>query len=270
MAPSAQPAEPAERGDDHAGGQDQTYDAGVASGPVAVRRIEASDPIAHRLRTGGKATERATTDRASGSKEAVVDGSQFDGFSKAFAVGMNRRRALGGLGGGGLAALTGGGLRANRASAQAATPTGGANQKVCVTDFTATVRQGPHAGLEKKGLLMLPISETGTIDDGALFVAEEQPVSVVAQTVGRLIGLIVKIGDGQSIFGVGMMVADLSACGGRLGGVFSGPTEGDSGDWAGGVSAGCAACIEQAGRLYNDQGHISRLYRACRAAGACA
>lgn len=198
-----------------------------------------------------------------------MDGSRFDGFSRTFAKGMNRRRALGGIGAGAVAAVAGTSLR--RAAAQDATPAAGSGD-VCMQEFTATVRQGPSAGTTLTGILQLPATETGAIDNGVLWLADEESVDVVGQATGRLIGLVFTVADGQTIYGTGVMENALAECGGGMGGTFSGPTEGDSGDWIGEVSQTaqtCQKCINDAGALYNDKDHVGRLIKACRAASLC-
>lgn len=193
-----------------------------------------------------------------------MNGSRFDGFSRSFATGMSRRRAIGGLGAGAVAAVGGAALGHGGAVAQES------SDAVCYTQFTATVRQGPSAGLAINGILAMKASEDGAIDGATLWTEDsDDPIQVVGQALGRLIGLVFKVDEEQAIYGTGVMETDISVCGGGMGGPFSGPTEGDSGDWFSDAAEECQACLDKAAAMYNDYVNARRIIKACQAAGFC-
>jgi hypothetical protein len=177
---------------------------------------------------------------------------------------MTRRRAIGGIGVGAAAAVAGTAL--GRGSTYAQETSGG----VCFTELTATVRQGPSAGLALSGVLMMKADETGAIDGATLWTEAEDPIEIVGQANGRLIGLVLDAGEDQTIYGVGSMQTTLDVCGGGMGGTFAGPVEGDSGDWVAATPGEeCQACLERAAEMYNDYVNARRIIKACQAAGFC-
>ena len=165
-----------------------------------------------------------------------MDTRRFDQISKVFAGGVSRRTALRRLAGGGAAAaLVSVGSR-SRAFAQESTPAAG-EAELCYADFEATVRQGPSTGLEQNGILVLRVEADGKIDEGSLIAAEGPAVTVVGQMDGRAVNLLFEVGEGQFLYGVGVLQNDIeggcqAALNGAMGGPFVGPELGDSGDWA--------------------------------------
>jgi hypothetical protein len=102
----------------------------------------------------------------------------------------------------------------------------------CTIPFTATVRQGPDEGLVLSGDLHLTWDATGAAM-GELTTADAT-LMVGGQITGRAVNLIIQQGEDGWIFGVGTALNTFDQdCGGVLGGPFSGPAEGDLGDWIG-------------------------------------
>jgi hypothetical protein len=168
-----------------------------------------------------------------------MDDRRFDVLTKVFGRGLTRRRAIGRLAGGGLAAtaLAAAGSRApSAAAAQEGT------DQTCILPFEATVRQGPSAGQDFSGTLAIKIGASGEIETGVL-VHDGTGIPVVGQITGRAVNLLLTTGDGQYVFGVGTSEADLRlACpeimaagiyaeSGAMGGPFVGPQPLDAGDW---------------------------------------
>jgi hypothetical protein len=100
----------------------------------------------------------------------------------------------------------------------------------CVIDFEATVYSGPSAGLSLQGPLSINLDAAGNLT-GQLTTADGQAVRVAGQAMGRMISLVVFVGENQYIFGTGASENPLHQCSGVLGGGFTGPQPGDSGDW---------------------------------------
>ena len=96
--------------------------------------------------------------------------------------------------------------------------------------FEFHVRQGPSAGLDLSGLIMLQADATGALK-GVWTLADQTTVTIVGQATGRAINLLLTLPDGRVVFGVG--TAD-RAWGDRvsiIGGVGTGPEPGDMADW---------------------------------------
>jgi hypothetical protein len=164
-----------------------------------------------------------------------MDNHRFDTLTKTLAKGITRRKALGQLAGGGVAAATLAAVGASRSPVFAQDATSGGD--ICAVNFEATVTQGPSADTEYIGLLVLQVGEGGRIDNGALLTADNQATSVVGQINGRAVSLLFTVGDGQTLYGVGVMERDVEeGCAalteGKLGGPFVGPQAKDGGDWA--------------------------------------
>jgi len=102
---------------------------------------------------------------------------------------------------------------------------------VCVMSFEANVRHGPSAGLALQGVLTLQVEPDGRIDTGVLALADGSTIPVVGQTNGRAINLFFDLGDGTFIAGVGTAQYAVRECRGPMGGPFTGPLDGDAGDW---------------------------------------
>jgi hypothetical protein len=96
--------------------------------------------------------------------------------------------------------------------------------------FDFHVRQGPGAGLHLSGDLKLDVDPAGAIS-GSWRLVDQSIVQVVGQATGRAVNLMLMLSDGRRVFGVG--TADFPLGGGStiIGGVGTGPNEGDSADW---------------------------------------
>jgi hypothetical protein len=111
----------------------------------------------------------------------------------------------------------------------------------CSTTFTATVRQGPSTNTTLSGTLSLDLSSDGSVT-GQLTEKDGTHVAVAGQVIGRAISIALQLkpfdlakGDkGSYIFGTGTAFDPINGndCGGAMGGTFSGPQDGDEGDWA--------------------------------------
>jgi hypothetical protein len=104
----------------------------------------------------------------------------------------------------------------------------------CTVDFEATVYQGPSAGLSLAGPLALQVDATGNLT-GALTTNDGTSIQLSGQAVGRSINLFLDLGNGKHIFGVGSLENNIQECKGAIGGPFTGPEPGDSGDWGYGI-----------------------------------
>ncbi len=100
----------------------------------------------------------------------------------------------------------------------------------CVVAFEATVQQGPDTGLALIGDLTLTTDATGAVT-GTLVQADGTEVNATGQVNGRAIHLVFALGNDQYVFGVGSLQYPFQECRGAIGGPFTGPQPGDSGDW---------------------------------------
>jgi hypothetical protein len=168
-----------------------------------------------------------------------MDAHRVDRLAKTVGARLSRRATLGHVAGGGAAALLVTGRR-RPAAAQEATPIVEATPPApaaafCVAAFTATVQQGPNAGEEFEGTLIFGVEADGAIDQAFLVPEQDDPIPVVGQATGRAINLLFTVADGRFLYGVGTAENPVAACEGviegTMGGPFTGPEEGDSGDW---------------------------------------
>ncbi len=120
--------------------------------------------------------------------------------------------------------------------------------QVCMRQFEMTVRQGPSAGLQLAGTLVLNVEPSGSINKGSLVLESGGEVRVTGQVTGRAINLLFDIGDGRLLFGVGTLENYISLCTGAMGGPLVGPRPGDLGDWA--ASDG-QIIIDSQGRIFS-------------------
>lgn len=102
----------------------------------------------------------------------------------------------------------------------------------CLSEFEATVRQGPDAGLALKGILFMQIAGPGNVN-GVLKTTDDKEVKVVGQVNGHAINLTFATDENSYIFGTGSGAQELYRCNGAWGGPFAGPKPGDLGDWLG-------------------------------------
>jgi len=110
----------------------------------------------------------------------------------------------------------------------------------CNMDFSATVRQGPSAKTTLAGTLSFDLASDGSIT-GQLTEKDGSQITMAGQVVGRAISVAFQLkpfdlskGDkGSYIFGTGTAFNPINGndCGGAMGGTFSGPQDGDDGDW---------------------------------------
>jgi len=112
----------------------------------------------------------------------------------------------------------------------------------CNLDFSATVRRGVSANTTLAGQLSFDLATDGSIT-GNLTEKDGTQIAVAGQVIGRAISVAFQIkpfdlskGDkGSYIFGSGVAFDPITGndCGGVMGGTFSGPQDGDGGDWGG-------------------------------------
>jgi hypothetical protein len=121
------------------------------------------------------------------------------------------------------------------------------SDSMCVQPFEIAIHQGPSAGLVLQGMLALQVKKDGRIDNGVFVLPDGSRLTVVGQTHGRAVHLLVDRGDGQFIFGVGTGQQAIRECTGPVGGPAVGPLPGDSGAWDV-LSAGptCARAVDEA------------------------
>lgn len=126
---------------------------------------------------------------------------------------------------------------------QATRPSQAQANPTCVSQaFEVDVVQGPDKGLALDGSLTLSLAPDGSLT-GTFTPEKGAAVQVVGQATGRAINLVFDLGKDKTaamkyIFGVGTAVNDLKTCDGRVGGMFVGPQNEDSGYWGGLVSRG--------------------------------
>jgi hypothetical protein len=100
----------------------------------------------------------------------------------------------------------------------------------CGGDLEATVYHGPSAGTKLKGKLDFQIDAAGSLE-GSLVTEDGGAIPVVGQVNGRAVNLVFEVSEEHYIFGVGAGEAPIYQCTGYMGGGFTGPQPGDSGDW---------------------------------------
>lgn len=104
--------------------------------------------------------------------------------------------------------------------------------------FSATAVQGPESGKSIKGDLKFKLRSNGAFD-GSIenatgdLAAGQKTIPVSGSMKGQLIGLVVKVGDGKSIFGSGIISYNSSDKSNELGGTFTGPSDTTIGVWRG-------------------------------------
>ena len=100
----------------------------------------------------------------------------------------------------------------------------------CSVEFAATVNSGPSAGTELAGTLRMDIEPSGTLA-GDLTAEDGSVTAVVGSAADYSINLAFTLADGSIIYGVGTSDQPVTECSGTFGGPFTGPQEGDAGDW---------------------------------------
>jgi|SRR5579859_1826477 len=110
----------------------------------------------------------------------------------------------------------------------------------CKLDFSATVRQGPSVNTTQAGTLSFGLAADGSLS-GKLTEKDGSQIVMAGQVNGRAINVAFQLkpfdlakGDkGSYIFGTGTAFDPINGddCGGEMGGTFSGPQDGDDGDW---------------------------------------
>ncbi len=101
----------------------------------------------------------------------------------------------------------------------------------CSAPFEATAYNGADAGFSLRGMLNFEFDRFGAAR-GQVLRSDGSTVDVVGQVVGRSITMVFDLGDRGVIVGIGGGVNAVSECRGFIGGTFSGPGAGSSGDWA--------------------------------------
>ena len=99
----------------------------------------------------------------------------------------------------------------------------------CSLDFAASVNSGPSVGTELAGTLRLDLAADGTLS-GNLTQEDDSTIPGVGSADGYAINLAFDVGD-ATIYGVGTSDMPVVECTGTFGGPFTGPAEGDAGDW---------------------------------------
>ncbi len=101
--------------------------------------------------------------------------------------------------------------------------------------FSAVIRKGPTQGLRLSGTLRLTSSYDGSLTGSLLSTDRQVYVGVSGHAHGRAINLAFDFGySGRTqtyLLGVGTMWEPFNKCSGAMGGLFTGPQDGDIGDW---------------------------------------
>jgi hypothetical protein len=101
--------------------------------------------------------------------------------------------------------------------------------------FNAVIRKGPTQGLRLSGTLRLTSSYDGSLTGSLLSTDGQVYVKVSGHANGRAINLAFDFGySGRTqtyLLGVGTMWEPFNTCSGAMGGLFTGPQDGDIGDW---------------------------------------
>lgn len=102
----------------------------------------------------------------------------------------------------------------------------------CSIPFSATARVGPDRGVTQSGMLTIHEGAGGAVS-GTLAQAHGKTTKWRGQLNGQAISMIIVVPKKGALFGTGMLAEPLSKghCGLTAGGTFSGPREGDIGDW---------------------------------------
>jgi hypothetical protein len=102
----------------------------------------------------------------------------------------------------------------------------------CSLRFTATPRIGPDRGDAQSGVLTIHEGAAGAVS-GTLAQTHGKTSKWHGQLNGQAISMIILVPHKCILFGTGMLAEPLSKghCGMTAGGTFSGPREGDIGDW---------------------------------------
>ncbi len=109
----------------------------------------------------------------------------------------------------------------------------------CNWNFQGIVRVGPSTGTAVQGTLTVQVGKDGDLS-GSLATSDNKTIGMVGQLTGRAINVAFEYqkptasAPGQYIFGSGTFwtpVSSTNPCGDNMGGTFSGPQDGDIGDW---------------------------------------
>ena len=121
---------------------------------------------------------------------------------------------------------------ASAAAPQRATTSASKRSNVNAGTFTATVLQGPKAGISYKGPLTLSVSRKGYLAGTLAAAGFPHGIPVTGQLHGQLIGLTLEIGPNQTISGVGVIGYNATTKRNTIAGTFSGPSDTSFGTWA--------------------------------------
>lgn len=99
---------------------------------------------------------------------------------------------------------------------------------MCVQEFSASVRQGPSAGLELYGILVLGPQDGADVP--AVLQTADGDIAV-AGTIDEHLVMTFTLPDGTEIRGSDPNVDSLADCPQTLEGDFTGPKQDDGGDW---------------------------------------
>ena len=100
--------------------------------------------------------------------------------------------------------------------------------------FVGTARLGPDKDQVWQGNLTLAIDAMGAVT-GMLKQANGETIPVSGTVVGQSITLVFDLGDGKYVIGTGGLNKDVRNNPTIMGGILSGPNEGDIGDWGYGI-----------------------------------
>ena len=125
----------------------------------------------------------------------------------------------------------------------------------CRLNFTATPRIGPDRRLAQTGVLTIHEGAGGAVS-GTFAQTHGATSKWRGQLNGQAISMIIVVPKKGILFGTGMLAEPLSKghCGMTAGGTFSGPREGDIGDWLSNSPLTSEGCPPGALRLNNGIG----------------
>lgn len=101
--------------------------------------------------------------------------------------------------------------------------------QTCTGTFQGNVTRGPDAGTVLEGTITLSVDSNGDIS-GALVDSSDSSVNISGNFHAPAIHLRFDLPDGE-VKGVGKLPGGFTPCTSNFGGHFTGPGDGDHGDW---------------------------------------
>ena len=159
-----------------------------------------------------------------------MDADRFDTLAKRLSTPTSRRAALGAAVAGGVL----GALGLTRSVPEAAAAQG----QTCVLTFATTVRSGPSAGQslapgaqpgQLQGQLSFALSDSGSLDNATLTLADGTSLPVVGDATGHSLQLRIALGPQRALVAVGVGEQEIARCQGAIDGLVTGRRRASSG-----------------------------------------